>query len=306
MVVTLTPNPMWETTFPVPAIGSTGSQRLNAGVRQLTGKGINVVRALANLGHDGLGLLPGDDKTPRHATDVNYEVINLGITPRVGFVLVDPEGANNTYYEKGPTWTTDQADALVDQIKERVQQLQPDTVVLAGSLPPGLPTNIYERIAQALRPSVACLVLDAVGPALESALSARPDLVKVNRTEFIATFGKSPSSEDEYANALLDLSRNHGVSACAVTAGSGAAFFCLDGRIFRAIPAEIEVRNSVGSGDSLLAGWLANRDADHESLIRAAVGAGCANAEQLGVAVFEKERAEALAAQVLVTEIETS
>ncbi len=308
MILTVTPNPMMERTYPVQAHQSGMNQRVEHPIRQVTGKGMNVSRALEGLGLSSTALLPCNDFAWGFVgpivADEAFQTIQVSGPPgfRAGFVLVNPEGQSTSYYEDGLLWDNEMTAGFLSSVQKAIRDLTPEMVVLAGSLPPGTPVDLYARICGMCRAAKVPVALDAVGPALTMALQEGALLAKVNLDEFTETFGRTPVHDHEFADALNDLRDRYGVEACAVTAGSGAAFFAFGEGTFRAIPPEVPVRNPVGSGDSLLAGWLLahSQSLSAEESVRTAMAAGTTNAEALTVAILDATRVQELKSQVMI------
>jgi len=224
---------------------------------------------------------------------------------RTGFVTINENGAPIAHYEQGATWSEPECTKFYKRLASVVPSLAPTTVVLAGSLPPGFSPDFFARVVRLFRSRGTPVVLDAVGDALTAGLDAGASFVKINRDEFVQTFGRVPVTPPEYAQALHQLTEERQLSGCGVTDGSGAAYFLIEGRLFCAKPPLIQVQNPVGSGDSLLAGWLhsAGLDLSLEERIRWAVAAGTANAENLAVAQICPKRVRALHKSVVLEEM---
>ena len=312
MILTITPNPMMERTYPVQTHNPGTNQRVENPIRQVTGKGLNVSRALTDLGLESKALLPCNDFAwgfvgPIVAEEA-FETIQVQGPPgfRAGFVVVTPNGKSTAYYEDGLSWNPAMVQGFLSSIEENVRGLSPGLVVLAGSLPPGAPVDLYARICAICSAAKIPVALDAVGPALTMALQEGALLAKINLDEFTETFGRTPVHDHEFADALNDLRDRYSVKACAVTAGSGAAFFAFEEGTYRAVPPEVPVRNPVGSGDSLLAGWLLahSKGLGPEESVRSAMAAGTANAERMTVAVLDAIRVQELKGQVMIAAID--
>jgi len=311
VILTVTANPMIEHTVGVDVNRVGGRHRVRAPLAQVTGKGLNVSRALVALGCPNAAVVAAEGALApvlsRMLGDegIEHRLAATGSCVRAGFAVVDAAGVATTYYGKGEAGAEELERGLLEAVGAAVEELRPRAAVLAGSLPEGAGTDLYASLARALRRAGVPVVLDAVGPALVAAMSEGAEVVKVNREEFRATFGRAPRSEGDYAAALRDLRDTHGARVAAVTAGSGAAFFLVGDTVYRAIPPEVHVRNTVGSGDSLLAGWLAARyeGLASDEAVRTAMAAGAANAEQLAVAAVDAGRVRELTPKVVLTEV---
>ncbi|OON92531.1 MAG: 1-phosphofructokinase [Epulopiscium sp. Nele67-Bin001] len=146
----------------------------------------------------------------------------------------------------------------LSKLEEKLRWLQSgDIVVLAGSIPLSVPCTIYNEIIEMLEDVGVMIVIDAAGDLLKNTLKHRPFLIKPNHIELGELFGVNISSKDEvivYAKRLQTLgARNVLVSM----AGDGAVLLTAAGDIFKHNGLKGFVVNSVGAGDSMVAGFLA-------------------------------------------------
>ncbi|MBR1470361.1 MAG: 1-phosphofructokinase [Lachnospiraceae bacterium] len=163
-----------------------------------------------------------------------------------------------------------------------------DTLILAGSIPGSLPADTYARILKRLSGKKIRAVVDATKELLRNTLPCRPFLVKPNEQELGELFGVKLSSDPEteyYAEKLQELgARNVLVSM----AGRGALLLDENGRKMRCSACRGEVRNSVGAGDSMVAGFVAGAvHGDYEQALKLATAAGGATAFSDGLAKRE-------------------
>ena len=312
-VVTVTCNPMLEWSFALETLTLGGRHRLPAPPGQMTGKGINVSRALRGFGVPtvalfvGTGPRCGEGARRLHEEGIRCEAVDGPSDARVGFGMVETSGRRTTVYDTGARWEPDATAAVIDRALERVRSLDPCFVVLAGSVPPGATPDIYGRMISALAADDLPCAVDASDAVLREALRAGPRCVRVNRTEVADAFGVD-LGDDSTCGEVLDVWRsNHGVVEAIVSNGAGPARFLVDGALLRAEPPAVDVVNPTGSGDSMLAGWLAARYEGRSATdaVRMAVAAGTANAEAVGVACVDVPRVESLMPTIDVEEFKT-
>lgn len=172
-----------------------------------------------------------------------------------------------------------------------------DTLVLAGSIPSSLPSDIYERIMQRLSDRKIRTVVDATNDLLLNVLKYKPFLIKPNNHELGQMFGVTLSEDEEierYARKLKDMGA---INVLISMAGDGAMLIDENGKCHRCGVCKGKVRNSVGAGDSMVAGFLTGaQNGDYEYALKLGTAAGGATAFSDGLAV--KTKIEELLAQL--------
>jgi 1-phosphofructokinase len=172
-----------------------------------------------------------------------------------------------------------------------------DTLVLAGSIPSSLPSDIYERIMQRLSDRKIRTVVDATNDLLLNVLKYKPFLIKPNNHELGEMFGVTLSEDEEierYARKLKDMGA---INVLISMAGDGAMLIDENGKCHRCGVCKGKVRNSVGAGDSMVAGFLSGaQNGDYEYALKLGTAAGGATAFSDGLAV--KTKIEELLAQL--------
>jgi tagatose 6-phosphate kinase len=308
-IITVALNAAVDVAYSVPGFGV---DRINTAAetqKAAGGKANNVARVLARLGrpvtatgfaggHAGR-FVQGDLVRLGIATD--YEPID-GET-RTCMAIVDPEGGSLTELrEKGPAVTAgDSARFLA-----RFERLLPGAtlVVMSGSLPPGIDPGIYGALISIARSKGVRVILDASGRAFREALSARPFLVKPNRDELEEWVGEPIPTLDlvvAAARRLLGAGPEHVV----VSLGAEGLLLVTPDRAWQAVPPAVHAINTVGSGDSAVAGLAAGLTTglSLEAALRLGVACGTANAVTRGVAEVDPDVVERLCGQVRVREI---
>lgn len=259
MIVTVTPNPSIDRTLHLARLERGGVVRAGSSTAEAGGKGLNVARALTTHGLDAMAVLPLSDASAGAFLELVGESASVATAPiagevRVNISLVEQDGTVTKVNEPGPTVSAAEGDALL----ARVTSLAAGAawVVGSGSLPPGLGSDFYARLAEALPPG-GRLAVDAEGEALRSALTASPMLIKPNRHELEGLCGRGLDSLGDVVQAAQELVETRRVGAVLVSLGSDGALYVEAGRAIHA-EARIEaVANTVGAGDALLAGFVA-------------------------------------------------
>lgn len=282
MIYTVTFNPSLDYILDLPEIDMNHVNR-TSGERILPGgKGINVSIVLHNLGVDNKAIcftsgFTGDAlKTLLQQRDMNADFISLeeGLT-RINVKI--RSGGETEINGQGPEIKSEN----IAELYEKLGYLDDDDyLVLAGSLPDTMSSTTYMDIMQMLQYNNSRIIVDATGELLLNVLPYKPFLIKPNNHELGRLFDVEISTKEDavkYAGLLMEKgARNVLVSMSA----AGAALVTEDGRVFEADAPQGEVKNSVGAGDAMLAGFLAGYTEceDFERAFKMGICAGSASA----------------------------
>ena len=186
----------------------------------------------------------------------------------------------------------------IELLYEKLDELKDgDTLVLAGSIPNTLPADIYEKILAGLSGKKIKAVVDATNQLLMNVLKYKPFLVKPNNFELGEMFGVELKTTDEiieYAKKLKDMGA---VNVLISMAGDGAVLVDEYGNVHACEACKGRVVNSVGAGDSMVAGFIAGAESgDYEYALKLGTAAGGATAFSKGLA--EKEEIQKLLMQM--------
>lgn len=173
---------------------------------------------------------------------------------------------------------------------QKLEQLSDgDILILAGSIPSSLPSDIYEQILQRLSDRKIRVVADATKDLLLNVLKYRPFLIKPNNHELGELFGAELSGDEEIERYARKLQQMGALNVLVSMAGDGAMLIDEYGRKHRCGVCRGDVRNSVGAGDSMVAGFVAGSlDGDYEYALKLGTAAGGATAFSDGLASREK------------------
>lgn len=252
------------------------------------GKGINVSTVLQRLGVENaaLGFLAGFTgaaiEQGLRETGIRTDFIHLdeGLTRINVKIKASQETEING---RGPAISESALEALfqkLDQLKAG------DMLVLAGSIPSSLPSDIYERILRRLQEKAIAPVVDATGDLLCRVLPYRPFLIKPNHLELGEIFGKSLQTDEDVENSARLLQQRGARNVLVSMAGKGALLLDETGRAHRMEAPAGKVINSVGAGDSMVAGFLAGylESGNYAHALRLGTAAGSATAFAQGLA----------------------
>lgn len=256
------------------------------------GKGINVSTVLKNLGVDSvaLGYVAGftgraiEEGVKALGVTTDFISLNAGMS-RINVKI--KAGEETEINGRGP----DIGESELKQMFEKLSRIEDgDCLVLAGTIPAALPSDIYETIMEGLADKKVDIVVDATKDLLLNVLKYHPFLVKPNNHELGEMFGVTLKTDEEieaYARKLQELgARNVLVSM----AGDGSMLVTETGEMFRMGVPSGKVINSVGAGDSMVAGFIASYFKDHNYLkaLKFGTATGSATAFSEGLASNDK------------------
>ena len=298
MIYTVTFNPAIDYVIHTDGLKTGGVNRSSREERYIGGKGINVSAVLAELGVQSivLGFTAG-------FTGIAIErgVCSMGIEADFVRLKSGSSRINVKIKTDAETELNGQGPNVDEQaVAELFAKLDRlgsgDTLILAGSIPNSLPSDIYERILGRLADRDIRTVVDATGDLLLNVLKYRPFLIKPNNFELEEMFGVALAGEDDvvtYARKLQDMgARNVLVSM----AEKGALLLDESGKLYRQGVCRGEVRNSVGAGDSMLAGFVAGIDRGCEYALK--LGTACGGATAFSDWLAKKPSIDELMAQL--------
>lgn len=255
------------------------------------GKGINVSTVLKNLGveNTALGFCAGftGDELERgiNADGVKTDFIHL----KNGFTRVNVKiraQEDTDINGQGPKIENEDIEKLFEKLDSLGQE---DILVLAGSIPNTLPKDIYERILERLDGRGVKTVVDATGELLVNVLKYKPFLIKPNNDELGEIFGKTLETDEEITEYAIKLREMGAENVLVSMGGAGAILVTADGCFKRGV-AKGKVVNTVGAGDSMVAGFLYGylKSGDYEYALKTGTAAGGATAFTVGIATKEE------------------
>ncbi len=304
-VLTVTLNPAVDRTMTVPGFREGAIHRALEIRYTPGGKGINVSRILRQLGTPsrvfalaagriGLLLL---DLLHREAMDLDFLFLDQGET-RINTTILNPHsGLETKINEPGPQVPPDMVEELIQRIMAFVR---PGIwVVFSGSLPPGVPEDLYARLIGQARAREGYAALDTSGPPLRFGLEAHPHLIKPNRAEAEELLGQPIRDGRHAALAAQQLSRRWGCQVLLSIDRDGAVWS--DGReAWWARVPPVQIRQSVGAGDALLGAFLhcRLRGSPPPEALRFAAALATAVTLSGEVARFRREDLESLSTEI--------
>lgn len=304
MIYTVTLNPSIDYIVHVDNLQLGELNRMQSDLKFPGGKGINVSRLLGRLGveNTALGFIGGFTgefvKDTLASESIATAFIQVTGDTRMNIKL--KHGEETEINGQGPTITPEEADQLCQQLSSLAAD---DIVVLSGSVPSSLGGMYYDRLIAACSSRGVRFVLDTTGEAMLRGISKRPLLIKPNHHELAELFGVEISSFDEIIYYGKKLQAQGAEHVLVSMAGDGAVLITTDGVYRSNVPQGI-VRNSVGAGDSMVAGvvgaWAQGKDMKEAF----AVGVACGSATAFCDDLAELELIHELLKQVEITVVE--
>lgn len=234
MILTVTLNAALDVTYHVDELAPHSSHRVRTATERAGGKGINVARVLRLLGHEVLvsGLAGGSTGDAIRAGlaegGLADALVPIGGSSRRTVTVVDSDAT--VFNERGPVVSAGEWHRFVASYRSEVDRA--DVVVLAGSLPPGVPADAYALLAALAGAAGVPVVLDADGDPLRLGLAGRPSVVKPNLAELAAA-----ADETAITPAAMEL-RGRGAGAVVVSCGPAGLVAVTPAGRWRAGPPE--------------------------------------------------------------------
>ena len=269
------------------------------------GKGINVSIVLKALGMKSiaLGFTAGFV-----GEEIKRRIKNFGIEPE----FIEIEKGTSRINLKLKTSDGTEINGMGPEIsKTKVQELlykldaleEGDVLVLAGSIPSTMSDDIYRDITKNMEAKGVIVVVDATSKLLLNVLPYHPFLIKPNHHELSEIFGVTLSEKKEIASYAKKLQEQGARNVLVSMGGKGAVFVAEDGNVFEAAAPEGTLVNSVGAGDSMVAGFLAGylRTNSYEEAFRMGIATGSASAFSENLAT--RAEVEALLGKVMINKV---
>ena len=259
MIYTITFNPALDYIVKMDEFNLGNVNRSNNEFVYAGGKGINVSIVLNNLGvkSKALGFIAGftgdeiERRVREFGCDTEFIKLKEGMSRINLNIKADVESEING---GGPDISSEALEKLYAKLDTLTTG---DILVLAGSIPKTMPTDIYERIMERLQEKDVKFIVDTTGESLLKVLKYNPFLIKPNHHELGELFGVKLNSKEEvieYAKKLKDMGAQNVIISMA---GDGAVLIDSNGGVTTSNVPKGVVKNSVGAGDSMVAGFIA-------------------------------------------------
>lgn len=292
MIYTVTFNPALDYVLSVPDLNSKDINRADSDELLYGGKGINVSVVLTRLGvpNKALGFLAGftgrelENMLVQDGVATDFIYLEKGNTRINVKIKADSELDINA---KGPMISEGELDTLLNKLYNLEKG---DCLVLAGSIPSGLPDDIYERVLERLKDRGIDFVVDATGDLLLKVLKYKPLMVKPNHHELGDLFSVEISSLDDIEKYAKRLQEMGAVNVLVSRGKDGAALLDENGVMHTMGNVPGKITGSVGCGDSMVAGFLAGYYEKGDYSYALKLGSACGNATAFSPSLATREQ----------------
>lgn len=309
MITTVTLNTSIDKAYSIAndlAIGTV--MRVTTCIDNAGGKGLNASRAIAACGEDVIatGFVGGNNGRLLcellEEDGIEQDFVRVATETRCCVNVLEPSGRSTEFLEPGRHVNHDEFVSLRRRVRDLARRSE--VVVFSGSVPEGVPEDIYQTFVSDAREAGAKAVLDTSGEFLASGIKALPTMIKPNSDEISQLLGKTVSTPEEVADAAQAL-HARGIAQVVVSLGAHGALMACDEGVFKGTPPAIEVVNPVGSGDTMVGAFATAmaRDLASAEQLRFAMACAAANCLTPSTGHFDIDVAQSLSPRVSVEKI---
>ena len=302
MILTITPNPAIDNVYFVDKLDIGEVHRPTQKTRTAGGKGLNVARVSSIIGEivGAGGFLGG-----YNGDFIRSEVKKLGITDEFTQIKENTRdcvnmtdistGKSTEILEKGPIVTDDEVNDFFNNYTNICHNY--DVISVSGSLPLGVDKSFFKRIISISKENNKKIVVDTSGDGLKTAIESKSYMIKPNKFELTEYFGHEISVKD----ALTEFFRL-GIELPVISLGKEGCMAYVEGKFYTFSTPDIKVVNTVGSGDSFIAGCCTGFSRGYNEIdsIRLGMACGTANTQFSATGTISKELADKFYSEIKV------
>jgi 6-phosphofructokinase 2 len=265
-------------------------------ITEAGGGGINISKAIKELGGDSLAVFPSGGMNGKLLENyltqrqINFKSISVAHETRENIVVRETEtNSQFRFVMPGASLTDKEAHACFELLQQ--MEPRPTCIVASGSLPPGLPENFFGQLAKVVKKLNARYIIDTSGKPLQLAAKEGVYLLKPNLSELCALVGKEHLEVNEVDNAAMEVIKQGSCEVMVVSMGpTGALLVTRDGCEHIPTPT-VKKLSTVGAGDSMVAGmvWMLSQGKPISETVRFGVACGTAATMNPGTQLFKKE-----------------
>ena len=309
MIVTVTMNPAIDKTVEIERLRHGGLNRIQKVEYDAGGKGINVSKTIRELGGKSvaMGFLAGNSgKTIANVLGekgIENDFVWVEGETRTNTKVYEKDGTLTELNEPGPAVTEAAVEKLLEKLEEYAGK---DTLfVLSGSIPDGVPKDIYARITRRVHEKGSRVLVDADGELFRIALEARPDMIKPNRVELEELFGLAADACDEELWKAARSLQNQGIETIAVSMGKEGAMFFIGEYQAKCPALSVKIHSTVGAGDAMVAAlaYAGEQKNGKEEMVRMCMAVSAGAVMTVGTKPPSAELVETLKKQVEIENI---
>ena len=306
MITTLTLNPCIDRTITIEKFLYGGTNKVTDVRSDVSGKGINVSIVLKNLGEETmcLGFNYSDGaQTVENSLgnqEIAYDFVGVEGELRINVKIFDSSQKVMSEFNENGHWVPEKSvEGLLEKLDEYWNKTE--IMVLDGSVPKGVPKDIYRRIIEKANEKGIKTVLDAANELLLEGIKGKPYLIKPNIDEFSMALGRKIEKQEEIIAAAREIIET-GVSYVCISMGEKGALMVSKDKALLAPPLKLDIKGIQGAGDSLVAGicMAMKHGKSMEDMLRYAVAAAGGSLLREGTQLCVKEDFERLLDQVVI------
>lgn len=308
-ILTLTMNPALDVLTSIDQVSHTHKMRCGPTLKHPGGGGVNVARVLHRLGANCVAVYLASGVTgERHHKLMSAEKVRCHVMPiaeetRESFSVHETSSGNDfRFVLPGPHVTSAEVEACLDYV---TQHLPKQFLVISGGLAPGMPENLYARLADLAKAQGVRVVLDSNGPALAQALKEGVYVFKPSLRELRDLTGQDLPDQDSQVAAAQQLVHSGQAEIVALSLGAEGALVVSATERWRARSVKVDVQTTIGAGDSFVAGmvWSLGRGEPVLKAFQYGMASGAAALLAPGTSLSQASDVHALLPQVVIEAI---
>jgi 1-phosphofructokinase family hexose kinase len=309
LILTLTLNPAIDRTISVDRLAFEDRAYIDSKGESPGGRGINAACVIHSFGGKAVAIItsggPAGTRLQELLSCCGFPVMVVPIQKesRTNLTITDRHGLTVNLNEAGPQIEKAELTRVEKAVKEKLEDAT--WLMLAGSLPPGVPRNFYARLIEKAREVKVKTLLDADGDALRQGIEAGPTVVSPNQQEAERLLSRALLTRGHFLEAVARI-RKMGPESVVLSLGSRGAIGAFGNRTLEAVPPRVDAVSPIGSGDALAAAfvWAMERKNDPADALRWGVATGTASALLPGLRFASQEEAKKIYQQVEVRKVE--
>lgn len=311
MLLTVTANPALDKLYYVEKLVPGDDIRVRRAAAHAGGKGIDVAKVSKLLGIDvvATGFIGGHTGNfileALQQKGISEEFIRVKSETRVCVNVYESfSGKPTALLEPGAAVSGEERRRMVDKFSSIIDRFS--MAAICGSVPVGIDTGFYPELVEIAKSAGKTVLLDTSGELLRAGIEARPDMIKPNRDEISELLGRRVQSFDEVAQAAVSIRDRKGIANVIVSLGRDGAMFATPQGVFRGTTPDIKPVNTVGCGDSLVAGFATGllKKLPIEETIKLSMAVSTANALGNEAGFFLQEDLDRISGQVEAIRVE--
>jgi len=294
LLLSLCPNPCLDVYYYTGVLREDDTNRVENPLLSPGGKGVNAARVASRFCSGVFLALPlggcigGCVKKLLEAEGLSLIVVETAEETRVNTILEQrARGSHVLIASRGAPLK----ESEIEKLKYAVcKECSPDVLILGGSVPPNLPPTYYAEIIESFKGTDTKVIVDADGELLKNAIKAGPFAVKPNKHELERFVGHPLLSLEDIISAAREVA-GYGVEVVIVSLGEHGAVALFRGEVYRIVPPKVEVKNTVGAGDSVVGGFACKLylNCGVKEALKFAVACGTATVTQEGTKLCRPE-----------------